>query len=200
MKRTRFSSLLLGLIVAATPVRGNVEVSNPNSPPLENIIFQQVPSGEFDFDYSWNNDYEIGQSFQALEDMTVTDITVSIGKLQPGAAFKAFTLNIYEIEGPAELPSEENLKSSQAGHLPPSLAPNTFLTFTLGNPIALKKGKWYTIMLVSKGEESGVGFPLLATDAVKDDTFTWYKDTETTLQRYTNRSLTFYVQGKKARE
>lgn len=200
MKRILFSSLLFGLIAAATPVRGDVEVSNPDSPPTGNIIFQQVPSGEFDFDYSWNNDYEIGQSFQISEDMTVTDITVSIGKFQPGAVSKAFTLNVHEIEGPAELPFEGNLKSSQAGHLPPSLVPNTFLTFTPGDPITLKKGKWYTIMLVSRGEESGVGFPLLATDAVKDDTFTWYRDTETTAQRYTNRSLTFYVQGKKTEE
>lgn len=191
------SLLLLPLLLAvAATTRGDVGVVNLNYAPTENIILQQIPDGDVDFDFSFNSDYEIGQSFLAPEEMTVTDITISFSKFQPGAVGKSFDLKVYETGGPTDAPSESNLISSQAGNFPMALEPNTFLTFTLEEPLALKKDQWYVIMLVSKGAETGMGFPLRATNTEGSNTFTWQKS-DADYNRYTTRSLTIYLQGKK---
>lgn len=194
----RYYTLLVCFGLIGMPlVYGDVEVTNPGTPPDVDIVFQHIPQGDWEFDFSWNDNFEIGQSFQASEDIEVSSISLPITKFQPLAASKQFKLNIYEIEGPAEEPSEGSLKISQSGNLPPALSPQTFLTFIFESPITFKKGHWYTIMLVSQGPDTSVSFPLLKTDANKDRTFTWYKTSIDTYERYLTRSLTVYLQGKK---
>lgn len=193
--RTAIHSSIL-LIGAALPVLADVAVTNPDTAPTEGIVLQQVPAGDFHFNYSWNENYEIGQSFLATDDLSITGITIPI-TLAPGAALKPFLLKVHEVASINEPPSEDNVINTQSGTLPDVITDDKFLTFTPDEPISLSKGKYYIFMFVSTTPESAVNLPLRGTNSFADDAFTWYKD-EGDYARYENRSLTIYLTGKKS--
>ncbi len=188
--------LVLLLLGKAVPASASVIVTNPATAPTSGLVLQHIPTdaGSGSISYSWNNQYELGQSFYATQRLAVTAITLPFAVTQPGAATKTFTLSIYQTNSASEAPSAGNLIAEDTGTFPGSLTNNTFLRFELAGPVNLDKDKYYIFMLRSHDLNTSVNFVIANTNAAGQNSFTWYKDTGA-YGRYTTRGLTMYIEG-----
>ncbi len=92
-----------------------------------------------------------GQAFRVAESFTMGAITWQVLNFAAGVPGKAFTIDIYEVNGltnaATNSPGSGKLLDKQAGVLPATLdVAKPFYTFTLERPIAFTGGKDYAVV------------------------------------------------------